>query len=104
MVIGPLPEPPPARGGGGFRFGRMMCKSRRPPVMARPRLEQDGRGRRSSRSSTLFDRVIQISGDSAPVITLFCNGPLGVNPFRADPVAGISLLSGVGAQPPPDGV
>jgi hypothetical protein len=28
--------------------------------------------------------------------TLFCNGPLGVNPFRADPIAGISLLSGVG--------
>ena len=29
---------------------------------------------------------------------LFCNGPLGVNPFRADPVAGVSLLSGVGLR------
>ena len=38
------------------------------------------------------------------LIMLFCNGPLDVNPFRADPVAGFSLLSGVGAKPPPDGV
>src|SRR6516225_2291983 len=30
------------------------------------------------------------------LIMLFCNGPLDVNPFRADPVAGFSLLSGVG--------
>jgi len=33
----------------------------------------------------------------------FCNGPRLVNPF-ADPIAGVSLLYGVGARPPPDGV
>ena len=61
-------------------------------------------------------RILKASTDSeidAAFVTLaqsrrdgldFCNGPLGVNPFRADPVAGVSLLSGVGARPPPDGV
>ena len=34
----------------------------------------------------------------------FCNGPLAVNPQFAGPVAGVSLLSGGGAWPPPDGV
>jgi fatty-acyl-CoA synthase len=33
----------------------------------------------------------------------FCNGPRLVNPF-ADPIAGVLLLYGVGARPPPDGV
>jgi hypothetical protein len=39
-----------------------------------------------------------------PIITLFCNGPPCVNPFKRDPVANVSLLSGVGARPPPDGI
>jgi len=34
----------------------------------------------------------------------FCNGRLSVNPFERDPVAGVLLLSGVGAGPPPDRV
>ena len=35
----------------------------------------------------------------------FCNGCSLVNPFLSfDPVAGVLLLSGVGAGPPPDGV
>src|SRR5713226_725220 len=34
----------------------------------------------------------------------FCNGPRLVNPFLRCPFAGFSLLSGVGARPPPDGV
>src|SRR5262249_5131394 len=35
----------------------------------------------------------------------FCNGPWRVNPFEcADPIAGVLLLYGVGAGPPPDGV
>jgi hypothetical protein len=32
------------------------------------------------------------------VTSHFCSGPLGVNPFRADPVAGVSLLFGVSAM------
>jgi transposase len=34
----------------------------------------------------------------------FCNGLSVVNPLEHDPAAGVSLLSGVGARPPPDGV
>jgi hypothetical protein len=35
----------------------------------------------------------------------FCNGPWRVNPFEcADPIAGVLLLYGVGAEPLPDGV
>ena len=34
----------------------------------------------------------------------FCHGPRLVNPLSHDPVAGVLLLSGVGAWPPPDGV
>ena len=38
-----------------------------------------------------------------PPKTLFCNGPLVV-PLDADPAAGVSLLSVVGAWPPLDDV
>ena len=34
----------------------------------------------------------------------FCNGPRFVNPFLRCPFARHSLLYGVGARPPPDGV
>ena len=34
----------------------------------------------------------------------FCNGPSVSTLLSADPVAGVLLLSGVGAWPPPDGV
>jgi hypothetical protein len=40
-----------------------------------------------------------------PIFMLhFCHGPRLVNPLSHDPVAGVLLLSGVGAWPPPDGV
>src|SRR3954470_9293010 len=39
-------------------------------------------------------------GDNPP----FYNGPRSVNPFLRCPLAGVSLLYGVGAGPPPDGV
>jgi hypothetical protein len=34
----------------------------------------------------------------------FCNGPFIVNPFFRCPFAGVLLLYGVGAGPPPDRV
>jgi hypothetical protein len=35
---------------------------------------------------------------------MLCGIVLSLCPFEPDPAAGVSLLSGVGAQPPPYGV
>jgi len=38
------------------------------------------------------------------LIMLFCNGPRTVNPFVASSLRRVTLLSVVGARPPPDGI
>jgi len=66
-------------------------------------LESARRSRRMLRAS----RMRQLSPPCRlfPVILkmLFCNGPMCVNPLRANPAAGVLLLSGVSARLPPDG-
>ncbi len=45
--------------------------------------------------------VAPLAAPLPPLVLRFCNGPRSVNPFLRCPLAGVSLLYGVGARPAP---
>jgi transposase len=52
----------------------------------------------------LFHLVSRLYEQTSIIVTTSVTGPCRSIPLSDDPVAGVSLLSGVGARPPPDGV
>ena len=70
------------------------------------RVERSGRAIRRVGKAKRAHRSSQgIGGHGASrLCPPFCNGPRLVNPFLLHPSAGFTLLSGVGAGPPSDGV
>ena len=77
-------------------LSKLMARLRGAPVEEAPLVATIG--------AVIADLGLDLPGVS-PAIPPFCNGRWLVNPFLSfGPVAGVSLLSGVGAWPPPDGV
>src|SRR4051794_35477316 len=80
----------------GLRFGPALCGTavedgRKPPAQPAPSVLEGG---------ATTTPPCGPAGRS----TLLCGIVLSLCPFEPAPVAGVSLLSGVGARPPPYGV
>ena len=81
-------------------FGAANRRNRGPGSAAHHFVLRCARDTRAATRATLSIHIVKQQGRSQR----FCNGPQLVNPFCVVPIAGVLLLSGVGARPPPDGV